>query len=44
VINLANVQNLTVTGNRQPIDNGATFVGDQNTTGTRTVANNDTAP
>ncbi len=41
VINLANVQNLTVTGNRQPISNGAALVRDSGTTGTRTVSGND---
>ncbi len=42
VINLTNVQNLTVTGNRQPIANGAAFVRDSGTSGTRVVRNNDT--
>ena len=44
VINLANVQNLTVTGNRQPITNGSGFLVDTNTTGTRVVSGNDTSP
>jgi cold shock CspA family protein len=44
VIYLANVQNLTVTGNRQPIANGAGFVRDSGTSGTRTVSGNDLAP
>ena len=44
VINLANVQNLTITGNRQPITNGSGWVGDVNTTGTRVVSGNDLAP
>ena len=43
VIYLANVQNLTVTGNRQPISGGATFVRDSGTTGTRTVSGNNTS-
>jgi hypothetical protein len=41
VIYLANVQNLTITGNRQPISNGAAFVRDSGTTGTRVVRGND---
>ena len=44
VIYLANVVNLTVTGNRQPIAGGATFVRDSGTTGTRVVSNNDVTP
>jgi len=44
VIYLANVQNLTVTGNRQPIVNGASFLHDTGTTGTRTVSGNNTSP
>ena len=44
VLNLANVQNLTVTGNRQPISNGSGFLIDANTTGTRVVGGNDTTP
>ena len=44
VLNLANVQNLTVTGNRQPITNGSGFLIDVNTTGTRVVSGNDTSP
>jgi hypothetical protein len=44
VINLANVQNLTVTGNRQPIANGVAFVRDTGTTGTRVVSANDITP
>jgi hypothetical protein len=43
VINLANVQNLTITGNRQPIANGAALVSDTGTTGTRVVSDNDVA-
>jgi hypothetical protein len=41
---LANVQNLTVTGNRQPIANGAALVRDTGTTGTRTVSGNSVSP
>jgi hypothetical protein len=44
VMNLANVQNLTVTGNRQPITNGSRFLIDVNTTGRRVVSGNDTSP
>jgi hypothetical protein len=44
VIYLANVENLVVTGNRQPIANGASFVLDTNTTGTRRITGNVTAP
>ncbi len=44
VIYLANVQNLTITGNRQPIANGAAFVRDSGTTGTRTVSGNNVSP
>jgi hypothetical protein len=43
VINLANVRNLTITGNHQPIKNGAAFVRDSGTTGKRVVRNNDTS-
>ena len=41
VINIANVENLTITGNRQPIANGSAFVQDSGTTGTRVVSGND---
>ena len=44
VISLANVENLAVTGNRQPIANGAAFVRDAGTTGTRVVDANDVSP
>jgi hypothetical protein len=44
VIYLANVQNLVVTGNTQPISNGAALVRDSGTSGTRTVGGNDVAP
>ena len=44
VMYLANVQNLTVTGNRQPIANGAALVLDTGTSGTRTVSGNDVSP
>ncbi len=44
VMYLANVQNLTVTGNRQPIANGAALVRDTGTTGTRNVSGNDVSP
>jgi len=44
VMYLANVQNLTVTGNRQPIANGAALVRDTGTTGTRTVSGNSVSP
>ena len=44
VLNLANVKNLTVTGNRQPITNGSGFLIDVNTTGSRVVSGNDTSP
>ena len=44
VFNLANVWNLTVTGNRQPITNGSGFVGDTGTTGSRLVSGNDVTP
>jgi hypothetical protein len=44
VVYLAGVQNLTVTGNRQPIANGAPFLHDSGTTGTRTVSGNNVAP
>jgi hypothetical protein len=44
VINLANVENLTITGNRQPIANGSSFVSDTGTTGTRVVSGNDVTP
>jgi hypothetical protein len=44
VMYLANVNGLVVTGNTQPIQNGAALVRDSGTTGTRTIANNDTTP
>ena len=44
VIYLANVANLTVTGNRQPIANGAALVRDSGTSGTRVVSGNDVTP
>ena len=44
VIYLAHVANLTVTGNRQPIANGAALVRDSGTTGTRVVSGNNIAP
>ena len=44
VMYLANVANLTITGNRQPIINGAALVRDSGTTGTRVVSGNDIAP
>jgi hypothetical protein len=44
VMYLANVHNLTVTGNTQPIANGGALVCDSGTTGTRTVGGNHTAP
>ena len=44
VIYLANVDNLTVTGNRQPIANGAALLRDTGTTGTRLVSGNDVTP
>ena len=44
VINLLNVQNLTITGNRQPILNGSALVHDSGTTGTRVVSGNNLAP
>ena len=44
VIALANVDNLTVTGNRQPIANGAALLRDSGTTGTRLVSGNDVTP
>ncbi len=43
VINLANVENLTVTGNRQPTASGAALLRDTGTTGTRTVSGNNIA-
>jgi hypothetical protein len=43
VINLANVQNLTVTGNRQPITSAA-LLRDSSTSGTRTVSGNNVTP
>ncbi len=43
VIYLANVQNLTVTGNPQPTASGAALLRDTGTTGTRTVSGNDIA-
>lgn len=44
VMQLANVMNLTVTGNRQPIVNGSKFVGDTGTTGIRIVSGNVVTP
>jgi hypothetical protein len=44
VIYLAKVQNLTITGNRQPIASGAALVHDTGTTGTRVVSGNNVAP
>lgn len=44
VMYLANVHNLTVTGNTQPIANGGQLVCDSGTTGARTVGGNATAP
>jgi hypothetical protein len=44
VMNFANVQNLTVTGNRQPIANGSAFVLDTGTTGTRVISANNVTP
>jgi hypothetical protein len=44
VIDLVNVRNLTVVDNTQPIANGATFLRDSGTSGTRTVSGNDTTP
>ncbi len=44
VLYLANVHNLTVTGNRQPIANGASLVHDNGTSGTRAVSGNDVSP
>jgi hypothetical protein len=44
VMFFTNVHNLTVTGNRQPIVNGAVLVSDTGTTGTRTVSANDVSP
>jgi hypothetical protein len=44
VIYLANVRDLVVTGNTQPISNGAALVRDSGTSGTRTVSGNDTTP
>ena len=43
VINLANVFNLTVTGNRQPLAAGS-LLSDSGTTGTRVVSGNDVTP
>jgi hypothetical protein len=43
VINLANVHNLTITGNRQPVQAGS-FLDDENTTGRRVVRNNRLQP
>jgi hypothetical protein len=43
VIHVAGVQNLTVTGNRQPITS-AKLLSDSGTTGTRVVSNNNVAP
>ena len=44
VISLANVQDLAVTGNRQPIANGSAFVRDVGTTGSRLIDANDVSP
>jgi hypothetical protein len=44
VMYFANVHNLTVTGNTQPIANGADLVCDAGTTGARTVSGNTTTP
>ena len=44
VVYLANVYNLTISGNRQPIANGAAFVRDSGTTGTRVVSGNSVSP
>ena len=44
VMNFVNVENLTVTGNKQPISNGASLVSDTGTTGTRNVGGNVTTP
>jgi hypothetical protein len=44
VMNLASVQDLTVTGNRQPIANGASLVRDRDTTGLRVIDGNDVSP
>jgi hypothetical protein len=44
VLNLRNVENLVVTGNRQPITGRATFLSDPGTTGTRVVDENDVSP
>jgi hypothetical protein len=43
VIYLANVENLTITGNRQPIADGAALLRDTGATGTRLVSGNDVA-
>jgi hypothetical protein len=43
VMYVHNVQNLTITGNRQPIDHGQLLL-DTGTTGTRNVSGNDTRP
>jgi hypothetical protein len=40
VMNFVNVENLTVTGNRQPLPNGAVLVSDTGTTGIRNVGGN----
>ena len=44
VVNLLNVVNLTITGNRQPIANGSAYVHDSGTTGTRVISANDVTP
>jgi len=41
-MNFANVENLTVTGNKQPVTNGALLLSDTGTTGTRVVSGNTT--
>jgi hypothetical protein len=44
VMSLANVHNLTVTGNTQPISNGSAFVSDSGTSGARNVSGNALTP
>jgi hypothetical protein len=44
VMYLANVRNLTITGNRQPITGGAGLVSDSGTTGSRDISGNNTTP
>ena len=44
VMNFANIEGLTVTGNRQPVANGAGLVGASATTGTRLISGNDVTP